>query len=405
MKPAARWPLHPAPREGEALSSWLHRVAACYQMEVRDLLEHDLGHGQVNDLDTAPPLSLLMVLSQRSGIDRDRLRCMSIIGWVPWLLDSLDDEIPAALETYAFQCSVLLPRHKRKIRTVARWRAWLPRQPVDRACPICLNDPADHVILLAWKLPLMLSCPLHDCWLEAYWGVPGRFLRWENTNPSPRAAGEAIAAMDRRTWQAMTTGYVELPRRRIHAGLWFRVLRTLLDELNTPLSTCGTYAGYIRHVWEDCGYPLRAGQNLWRPYETLNPAVRLQMLEAAATAIHLIESRAISPPGAQATLFWPEPQTGFTNGLPVKERKQEHIDYGQEVVKAITEAVAEARYNPETARSLFALAAYGKRDPESLERLRAEFAQEGIPREFLSHYEPDGPFACRKISDWLSDKL
>ncbi|MBN9423699.1 MAG: transposase, partial [Candidatus Accumulibacter sp.] len=26
MKPAPRWPLHPAPREGEAWSSWLNRV-------------------------------------------------------------------------------------------------------------------------------------------------------------------------------------------------------------------------------------------------------------------------------------------------------------------------------------------------------------------------------------------
>ncbi|HCB3278821.1 TPA: TniQ family protein, partial [Escherichia coli] len=55
MKPAPHWPLHPAPREGEALSSWLNRVALCYHMEVSELLEHDLGHGQVDDLDTAPP--------------------------------------------------------------------------------------------------------------------------------------------------------------------------------------------------------------------------------------------------------------------------------------------------------------------------------------------------------------
>jgi hypothetical protein len=82
----------------------------------------------------------------------------------------------------------------------------------------------------------MLSCPLHGCWLESYWGVPGRFLGWENADAAPRTASDAIAAMDRRTWQALTTGHVELPRRRIHAGLWFRLLRTLLDELNTPLS-------------------------------------------------------------------------------------------------------------------------------------------------------------------------
>ncbi|EQC0065350.1 TPA: TniQ family protein, partial [Pseudomonas aeruginosa] len=136
MKPAPRWPLHPAPREAEALSSWLNRVALCYHMEVSELLEHDLGHGQVDDLDTAPPLALLAMLSQRSGIELDRLRCMSFAGWVPWLLDSLDDQIPAALETYAFQLSVLLPRLRRKTRSITSWRAWLPTQPIHRACPL-----------------------------------------------------------------------------------------------------------------------------------------------------------------------------------------------------------------------------------------------------------------------------
>ena len=47
-------------------------------MEVSELLEHDLGHAQVDDLDTAPPLALLAMLSQRSGIEPDRLRCMSL---------------------------------------------------------------------------------------------------------------------------------------------------------------------------------------------------------------------------------------------------------------------------------------------------------------------------------------
>ncbi|HIB5342251.1 TPA: TniQ family protein, partial [Klebsiella pneumoniae] len=119
--------------------------------------------------------------------------------------------------------------------SITSWRAWLPSQPIHRACPLCLNDPANQAVLLAWKLPLMLSCPLHGCWLESYWGVPGRFLGWENADTAPRTASDAIAVMDRRTWQALTTGHVELPRRRIHAGLWFRLLRTLLDELNTPL--------------------------------------------------------------------------------------------------------------------------------------------------------------------------
>ena len=129
------------------------------------------------------------------------------------------------------------------------------------------------------------------------------------------------------------------------------------------------------------------------------------MLEAAATAIDLIESKVVSPRGELATLLLSEPQTGFTNGLPAKERKQEPVNYWQEAVKAINEAVVEARHNPETAHTLFALASYGRRDPVALEQLRATFAKEGIPPEFLSHYEPDGPFACLRQNDGLSDKF
>lgn len=405
MTPAPRWPLHPEPREGEALSSWLQRVAACYQMDLHDLLENDLGHGEVDDLDTAPPQALLTLLSQRSGIELDRLRCMSFAGWVPWLLDSLDDRIPDALETYTFQLSVMMPRLRRKTRSITSWRAWLPSQPIHRACPLCLNDPTNQAVLLAWKLPLMLSCPQHGCWLESYWGVPGRFLGWERNETSLRTANKAIVAMDRRTWQALATGYVELPRRRIHAGLWFRMLRTLLDELNTPLSQCGSFAGSIRYVWERCGHPLRAGQSLWRPHEILAPAVQLQMLEAAATAIDLIESKVLSPGGKQAALFLSEPQAAFTNGLPAEERKKEPVNYWQKAVKAIDDAIVEARHNAETARSLFALASFGRRDPEFLERLGITFTQEGIPLEFLSHYEPNEPFAFLKINDGLSDKF
>ncbi|MBC7293285.1 MAG: transposase, partial [Thermoleophilia bacterium] len=43
--------------------------------------------------------------------------------------------------------------------------------------------------------------------------------------------------------------------------------------------------------------------------------------------------------------------------------------------------------------------------PASLEQLRATFAKAGIPPDFLSHYEPDGPFACRRPNDRLSDKF
>src|SRR3546814_17754273 len=114
------------------MSSWLNRVSRCYHMEGSELMEHELGHGQVDDLDTAPPLALLAMLSQRSGIEPDRLRCMSFAGWVPWLLDSVADPIPDALETYAFQLSLLLRQLRRRTRSITSWRPWRPTQAIPR---------------------------------------------------------------------------------------------------------------------------------------------------------------------------------------------------------------------------------------------------------------------------------
>ena len=171
------------------MSSWIHRVAACYRMDMNDLLEHDLAHGQIDDLDIAPPASLLTALSSRSGIGLDQLRCMSVAGWVPQLFDSLDNNIPTALEAYAFQLSVLLPKGRRITRSLTRWCAWRTSKPIQRACPLCLSDPADQAVRLAWKLPLMLSCPLHGCWLESYWGLPGVHLGWENAHKHGATSG------------------------------------------------------------------------------------------------------------------------------------------------------------------------------------------------------------------------
>jgi hypothetical protein len=103
VKPAPRWPLHPVPGRRSLVFVAQPRGPLLSHGGVRAAGARSWSR-QVDDLDTAPPLALAM-LSQRSGIEPDRLRCMSFAGWVPWLLDSLDDQIPDALETYAFQLS------------------------------------------------------------------------------------------------------------------------------------------------------------------------------------------------------------------------------------------------------------------------------------------------------------
>ncbi|MFL6115733.1 MAG: hypothetical protein ACJ786_30955 [Catenulispora sp.] len=48
---------------------------------------------------------------------------------------------------------------------------------------------------------------------------------------------EPLGTLDRYTHDALTTGRVELPGRSVHAGVWFRLLRSLLDELSLATTT------------------------------------------------------------------------------------------------------------------------------------------------------------------------
>ena len=48
-----------------------------------------------------------------------------------------------------------------------------------------------------------------------------------------------LYAMDAITLQAVTKGVVELPSGNLHGGGWLRILRTLIEELNSLVKTIG----------------------------------------------------------------------------------------------------------------------------------------------------------------------
>jgi hypothetical protein len=306
VSPPQRWPLHPQPAEGESLSSWLSHVAHGYYMGLQDLLEHDLGHGRLDDLDIAPPAALLDTLSRRSGLDTDRLRGMTLAGLTPWLLDSVDPD-REAFDCYVDQYAVLLPSSWRPRRQVPSWRAWVPRQPILRACPQCLRTSGDRVLLLLWQIPITVGCPVHGCRLEPFLGTPSTFLIWANGRTDPRAVPAACAVMDRRTGQALAQGHVDLPRRRVHAGVWFRLLRALVEDLLASASRYPAHGRDLRAVWAQSGHPVRVGLKAWRPFESLDLSMQMRVLEATATAVCLIESGDIVGCGTGAALLLPEP--------------------------------------------------------------------------------------------------
>jgi hypothetical protein len=351
-----------------------------------DLLLYEWGKEQILDLDIRPPNGFLETIAGRSGVDIDTLRCMTMAGWVPWLLDSFDLE-DDAFNCYVNQFSVLLPPQKRPEKTIPGWRAWLPRKNLNRACPLCIGEAKGKPIFkMMWQFPLFISCPIHGCWLESFIGRPGTFYGWEQKGLKPRPATPAIKKMDLRTEQAFTDGYVVLPARKVHAGVWFRLLRTLIDELNVPVSYWGAQSRTLRLIWERCRHPVRAGQTHWYPFELFDASIQLQFLEAAGSAIAMIETEEVIAKGAGAYLFLPEPESAAYQGTHQPSRNQApetnlgfHIKQAQ---AALERCVAVARDDPEAADQLFHFILFHRRDPKSIKEVQNMLSDAGVPSEW-----------------------
>lgn len=393
MKPPERWPLHPPPAEAEALSSWLQRIASSYGLHSFELLNHDLAHPEIRDLelDLDPPPLLLKELAQRSGLSPDRLGAMTLAGWVPWLLDGL---LPAAdaYETYVHQFSVLLPPQQRKIYTPQKWLPWLTETRLRRACPDCLDS--SPAMLLFWQLPIMASCTLHGRLLETHEGKIAGDVLWTTPGHDQRPVPEALSLMDGRTWQALTTGAVDLPARSVHAGIWFRLLRTLLDELTTTQKRYGQQLDQVRHVWDHCGHPFRAGLSGWRPFENHPPTAQQQLLEAAAATMEMIETGSLTALGTSAHLLRSEQEdkilagnrAGTLRGSADDPTEPPPDALWNQFADSLNAAVEAAREEPAVAKQLYDSALYGCRDAESVRRLRKTFDGLLIPLATLSHH-------------------
>ncbi|WP_341358471.1 TniQ family protein [Georgenia sp. M64] len=392
-----RWPLHPPPGDGEALSSWLNRLAEIYGLSVEELIRHDLvppGTGPVvhdgGALDLDPPAGVLSALHRRTGVPLGELRQMTISGWVPWLLDTLDvePEAEAALDTYVHQDSVLLTAKERPRRQVPGWRAWLPsdrrRGPMRRACPTCASTTTTggSGFTLVSQLPLTLSCPQHSCRLEPALGALGAFIAWARQDTSATAAPAPVIAMDSLTHEGLRTGLVPLPRRRVHVGVWFRLLRTLIDELSTPVSLLRVRSRRtMQHLWDVAGHPPRAGMaGPWRPYETLPWPQQRMLLEAAATTLQLVKAGEVTAYGTLGHLLSPEAYRPVPDGsTPIQRRR----DYWREIEDATNQAIADAQRDPAAARQLLTTLTALTRSETTFRRTREDLVALGVPDRHL----------------------
>lgn len=260
-----RWPLHPAPLPGEALTSWLNRIAGAYGLTAADLLAHNLGptslvagRSDVAALDRQAPPAVIGALHDCTGVGVQRIREMTVAGWAPWLLDLVDpdpaagqaasghqhddgDDDDLAYQVFAHQTSVLLRPGEAKPRTVTG-RPWLGAKPMRRACPVCARTTTAYTLMS--QLPVTLGCPEHGQLLLAVVGWSGGRTFWADEPCVDGDDGQRwapvdpwVRVMDLRAHEALETGTVVLPGRALHAGVWFRLLRTVLHSSASPSAT------------------------------------------------------------------------------------------------------------------------------------------------------------------------
>jgi hypothetical protein len=384
-----RWPLHPAPAPGEALSSWLERIADGYGYSTLDLLRYnlglaslDLGRRPVGDLDLDPPAGVLEALHERTGVPRQRLREMTIAGWVPWLLDSVQVVTDcSAFDAYVRTDSVLLaPGEVSRHREVTGWRAWLPSEVIQRACPRCLTGTGPMALPLVGQLPLTLSCPEHGCLLQQVIDRSGTYIIWRGGHADIVEAPEAVLALDRLTHQGMTTGTVTLAGRPVHVGVWFRLLRVLLEELNIPVSYLRSATQKaVRRVWQALDLPVRADLGPRGVHENLDWPRQQRLLHVAATAVQLAQAGHITARGTLGAALQIQPYRPVYDGdLPDLGTRWRHL---------VQEMVDLARANESSARQLFILCAVPQRTRSDFERSRRTLIEAGVPAHFLPSEE------------------
>ncbi|MBI3130321.1 MAG: TniQ family protein [Acidobacteria bacterium] len=141
----ALWLFHPKPEVGESLFSWVSRIAECHGVSL-ECFCREVWPGEdllFSDLERKPPSQVLEALEGGTGISRERLLEMSLVGltklvlgvelstkgWVPWV-------VPA------------MARRKEEFGL--------------QFCPDCLAMGDPPVFDLSWRLAFVTICPIHN---------------------------------------------------------------------------------------------------------------------------------------------------------------------------------------------------------------------------------------------------
>ncbi|MGV1861856.1 TniQ family protein [Rhizobium rhizogenes] len=356
-----RLPIHPRPLPHEALSSWIDRLAGAYGLAPWTFMERSFGFSLPDDeLNLAPPAGLLLTISERTGVSTEKLHAMTLAGYAPLLIDSVTPT-EGLFETYVTQFPSLAPAEKRFSRPIfrldqQRWLPWIAENKREQL-PLCRQCVADDPVpyrRIYWCAAWMTCCPDHQEMLEP--GFLPRPRREDLYAFTPRrGASQKVAALDRLTLQALTEGHTLLPHGgSIHAAVWVRALRSLIDELVRPQYTLAGFRQVIASAWQLVGLPMHDGLGMGRVFEDLPRELRERIFTVAAeTMDRLLKGKFDTRPAnvkhwSASTVFDPPPMAPDHDFASIPPRKPAPISS----VKTATweelwsAAVAAARRSP-----------------------------------------------------------
>jgi hypothetical protein len=139
-----RLPIYVKPLPGEALGSWWHRLGRRFELSAQGLSSAVMGSDLVltRDWSSRPPLELLVLTHDRTGIPMDTLRSMTLHDWAEV---SYGDEAAGRFNARRYLDGA--PKT-------------MPRGLV--VCGECLRSDAHPYLRLIWLIGWVAICPVHD---------------------------------------------------------------------------------------------------------------------------------------------------------------------------------------------------------------------------------------------------
>ncbi|MFT4294622.1 MAG: TniQ family protein [Micropruina sp.] len=215
-------PIHLPPHHGEAVLSWIRRLAVRYDVPVRDLLRHAGAKRRISSSrGVATRLRNLPGMAARLGLTPEQIKLLVNV-----------QPLATATSSYA-----------------AAFGHTKPVQPQFRYCPHCLTDPdpwwPDH-----WQSPLSWICPIHHTYLvnacpacgqppHARFGWIGRVIELHRC-PSQLPATDPAGRRRLRDW--CNTDLTTAPTRAAPAAA-VTTQQLLHDWAAAPSTTPVTVAG------------------------------------------------------------------------------------------------------------------------------------------------------------------